>query len=303
MITENKTSKQKAKQRKIKRKILIKMKLFEIVLSVALVVLASLTTFAKADPIASTLGDGKCEKTKVVLVAAASANTGAAAVRELSEAGLEVRAMFRKEGDERAKALEGLPGVKIVIGDFSDPETLKAPLAGVDRAFLVSGAFTHEQYQNEVNFINTAVEAGIEAIVRIGTASALAHPGASCAYGRAHHGIQSFIHFNKYPVVTISSDWFFSNLAFAAEEAKASGKISYPGPADHEPRTFIDARDVARAAVMIMLLPSSTLQKFIAAEDIEVHGFNRVNFKQQLEVLSKAVGYDIEMVQVPADAW
>lgn len=240
----------------------------------------------------------------VVFVAAASANTGAAAVRQLSAVGgLEVRALFRKADDPRAEALASLPGVKIVVGDFAKPEGLAPLLAGVDRAFLVMGAFDYGHFEAETQFLKQAVKAGVEAVVRIGTASALTTPGTTCAYGRAHHGIESYIRAHKLPVVTISSNWFMSNVLGSAAEAKASGKVSWPAGDAVAKSAFIDPRDVAGAAVTVMLLPSEKLAPFIAAGTIEAHGPEMVNFADQAKAITKAVGYEVAFQEVPSEAW
>lgn len=241
---------------------------------------------------------------KIILVAAASANTGSKVVQQLAgQEGVTVRAMFRNVNDERAAPLKSLPGVTIVQGDFEKPETIAAALKGVDRALLVTSAFTRKQFEYETSFLAAAADEGIEAVVRIGTATSLTHPGTTCCYGRAHHGIESFTRFHKYPVVTIRSDWFFTNMLFAAEEGKSTGKISIPGPPDAYKTTMVDPEDVAAAAVLILLSPKSTLKQFIAAEIVEVHGSEHLSFADQAKALSKSVGYTIEYQEVPADAW
>jgi len=266
---------------------------------------ATLVVLLLAFTVATAADEGRCEDgPKVVLVAAASANTGSSAVKELSaKGGIEVRAMFRKADDPRAAALANLPGVKIVEGDFSNVKELGPILEGVDRVFLVMGAFSHDQFTFETQFMDAAVAAGVEGIVRIGTATGLTHPGASCAYGRAHHGIENYIRFKQLPVVTIRSNWFFSNMLFAAGEIKATGKITYPVDASKGGSTILDARDVASAATLVLLLPSSTFKLFVAAEAVEVQGDEVVSFEDVGKAVSKAVGYPIEYQQVSIEDW
>ena len=51
-----------------------------------------------------------------ILVAPATANTGAHVVKQLAAAGnVAIKAMFRKADDPRAAELAGLPGVTIVV--------------------------------------------------------------------------------------------------------------------------------------------------------------------------------------------
>ncbi len=114
---------------------------------------------------------------------------------------------MRKLDDPRAAPLEALPGVELVAGDFDDGASIAAALVGVQRALLVSGAFSHDQFERETRFIEAAAAAGIEITVRIATASSLTKPGSKGAYGRAHHGIQTFINDMCYKVVDLNPNW------------------------------------------------------------------------------------------------
>lgn len=171
------------------------------------VLAAAFAASARAAEVACSAADGSCEAVSSILVAAATANTGAETVKALSAAGAKVRAMVRKLDDPRAAALAALPGVELVQGDFDDSNSVAAALKGVKRALLVSGAFAYEQFERETLFIEAAAAAGIEAIVRIGTFTPLTKPGTKGAYGRTHHGVESFADANGYPVITLRPSW------------------------------------------------------------------------------------------------
>ena len=66
---------------------------------------------------------------------------------------------------------------------------------------------------------------------------------------------------------------------------------------------MIDPRDVGTAAAAILSLPSAGLQPFIAKKNIHVHGATPVNFADVAAALSRSVGYEIKVNQVPRDAW
>ncbi|MEV0248756.1 NAD(P)H-binding protein [Nocardia sp. NPDC050712] len=68
----------------------------------------------------------------MILVTGATGKVGRAAVEQLHEAGVEVRALVR-----RPEAADLPPGVEVVRGDLSDPGSLDAALAGVHAVFLV----------------------------------------------------------------------------------------------------------------------------------------------------------------------
>ncbi|MFF2554172.1 SDR family oxidoreductase [Nocardia sp. NPDC058058] len=68
----------------------------------------------------------------MILVTGATGKVGRAAVNQLHEAGVGVRALVR-----RPEAVDLPPGVEVVRGDLSDPGSLDAALAGVQAVFLV----------------------------------------------------------------------------------------------------------------------------------------------------------------------
>ncbi|MFE3189887.1 SDR family oxidoreductase [Nocardia sp. NPDC059240] len=68
----------------------------------------------------------------MILVTGATGKVGRAAVNQLHEAGVDVRALVR-----RPEAVDLPPGVEVVRGDLSDPGSLDAALDGVHAVFLV----------------------------------------------------------------------------------------------------------------------------------------------------------------------
>ena len=102
-----------------------------------------------------------------VLIASATATTAASAIEALSAAGIPVRAFVRKLDDPRAAKFAALPHVELFAGDLTDPSSVAAALSGVTRAMLVSGAFSHDQFETEVAFIEAAAKAGLEITVRV----------------------------------------------------------------------------------------------------------------------------------------
>src|SRR5438876_285741 len=93
----------------------------------------------------------------VILVTGATGLNGSAVVRCLSARGVPVRALVRDV--RKAQTLAQLPGVTMVEGDMSQPETLRQPLMDVDRAMLISSADSH-MAEVQLNFVAAAREAG-----------------------------------------------------------------------------------------------------------------------------------------------
>ena len=100
----------------------------------------------------------------MILVTGATGLNGSALVRRLSARGIPVRALVRNAA--KAQMLAGLAHVEIVTGDMAQPESLAAPLAGVDRSFLNSGA-DPAMLDVQTNFINAAAKAGVKHVVKL----------------------------------------------------------------------------------------------------------------------------------------
>jgi uncharacterized protein YbjT (DUF2867 family) len=237
----------------------------------------------------------------IVLVASASSNTATHAIHELSSSGkVDIRCMVRNL--DKATEIAKLPHCTVIKGDFNDEESLAAALKGVDRAMLVSSAGTHEQFDMEVAFISAATAAGVKAIVRISTMSALIHPGTTNVYGRAHSSTEQYIDYHKSPVIDLCPNWFFDNFLSSAAEAKGAGTMSYP-VAGTGHTAMIDTRDVGSAAATILLLDESHIKLFLKARKIELHGPEMHTFQDVAATLSKTAGHEIKIHEVPAMAW
>jgi len=86
----------------------------------------------------------------VILVTGATGTTGGELVRLLAEAGAPARALVRSP--EKAASIQQL-GVETAVGDFEQPDTLDAAMAGCDHLFLLSPPSPHqpEQERNAID--------------------------------------------------------------------------------------------------------------------------------------------------------
>jgi len=238
-----------------------------------------------------------------VLIASATAKSAQNAVRILSESGkVKVRALVRNLASPTAQNIAALPNVELVVGDFDEEASIENALRGVSRAMLVSAAGQHEMFDRESTFISIAHKENVECIVRVSTASCLIHPGSTGVYARAHACLESFIESNKYPVVDLNPNWFMDNILGSAGEAKAMGQITWPTVGEGK-RAFIDPRDIGSAAAHILLQPQDMIEAFLDQRKIELHGPGLTSIKEQLEQLSKAVGYPIKLNTIDGTEW
>ncbi|KAG1669624.1 hypothetical protein FOA52_010784 [Chlamydomonas sp. UWO 241] len=255
---------------------------------------------------------------KSVLVASGTANTGNNVVRTLSASGkVHVRALCRKPDADNAKALAALPNVTVVKGDFEDAASLKAALAGVDRALLVSPAGDAGQYDREVAFLAAAKEAGIEGTVRISTCNVLIDPNSKGVYAQAHgkieewikannakaHGkTEEWINANDATVCDVCPNWFMTNVLWAMAEVKGYGSYTLPCSIPTKRKfAMIDPRDIGSAAAAILL--SDKFAEFIAAGKVNVSGPAETNYSEQVDAINKAAGTSIQLKSCTADEY
>jgi uncharacterized protein YbjT (DUF2867 family) len=179
----------------------------------------------------------------MILITGATGTNGREVVRQLSAAGVPVRALVRDAA--RAGAIR-LPGVEIFEGDLGRPETLPVVLAGVERALLLT-PWLPNQVELQTHFIEAARRAGLRRLVKFSVLGA--DPGSPVGILRQHGEIEQQVEASGIPYTLLRPNSFMQNfLAFAATISHgalcapmAEGRVS-----------FVDARDIAAVAVRVL---------------------------------------------------
>ena len=127
-----------------------------------------------------------------VVVAGSSGNVGSAAVRKLSQMGVEVKALTRSSAAEKCAPLKALEHVQLVDCDISDPSSLTGVFDGVQAALLTCGNF-QGQAAAEKSFIDAAVAAGCPYLVKLGTVRCYTSMDSAAEYARYHAEIESHL--------------------------------------------------------------------------------------------------------------
>src|SRR5258706_2549166 len=104
-----------------------------------------------------------------VLITGATGATGGAAAAQLLDKGHIVRALVHRE-DERSEALRKR-GAEVVVGDLLDFDGIRQVMKGVNRAYFVY-PIRPGLVQATAQFAQSAVEAGVDAVVNMSQASA-----------------------------------------------------------------------------------------------------------------------------------
>jgi len=170
--------------------------------------------------------------TKTILVTAANGTVGRHLVNRLLALGHAVRA-----GSRRGEAAAGQP----VRLDFADPATYAAALDGVDAAYLVVPTGAHHPREALGPFVAAAAERGTKLVLQ----SAI---GVEASEEIPFRQLELAIERSGAPFVLLRPNWFSDNFhTYWLKGIRDEGAIVLPAA---EARTsFIDARDIADAAV------------------------------------------------------
>src|SRR5262245_22923486 len=117
----------------------------------------------------------------MILVTGGTGNIGSELVRLLAAAGQKVRLLTRDPSKAKAPA-----GVEVAQGDFSQPASVAAALAGVEKA-LMNASSTDQ----ELAFIEASKKAGLKHLVMISSARVSRGVGAGPSHEPSEKALQA----------------------------------------------------------------------------------------------------------------
>ncbi len=224
----------------------------------------------------------------MILVTAATGNVGSYLVRELREQGLPVRAFVR----DPTKAAEQLgDGVDLTVGDFSEPESVRHALEGVDKLFLACPNHPR-QVDYETGVVDAAGAAGVERIVKLSTLAA--QVGSPVDFWDWQGRIEQHLRRSDVPAVIVAASTFMSNLFSVAESVRREGRIY--APADGASISWVDPRDVAAVAAVALTVGGQEGKTHV------VTGPEALTYAEVAQTLSQVTGRSVEFVNVPPEA-
>ncbi|WP_434418288.1 NAD(P)H-binding protein [Nannocystis pusilla] len=219
-----------------------------------------------------------------ILVTGATGNTGSLVAKELRERGMGVRAMVRTPA-----AIEQLArqGVDAVLGDFDEPESLTAALAGVERAYLVCTPDERLE-RRETAFIAAARAAGVKNLVKLSAFAAGVDAGSAIL--RAHGRVERVLVGSGLAYVIVRPHGFMQTFVLS-NEALIREAGAYILPAGRGRAPLVDVRDVARACVAAIVDDAHVGQAF------DVTGPEALSFAEQADLLSAALQRPVTYVE------
>jgi uncharacterized protein YbjT (DUF2867 family) len=225
----------------------------------------------------------------VILVTGATGHVGSELVRLLAEQGAPARALVHEP--DKAASIQRL-GLEVAVGDFEQPDTLEAAVAGCDHLYLVSPP-SPRQPQQERNVIDAAKRAGVSHVVKQTVLGA--DPDAPIAFGRWHGQIEQYLDQSGLAHTLVRPHSFMQNFLLSAQPVAEQGVLY--GMTGAGRTSYSDTRDIAAVAAQALTSPGHQGQRYT------VTGPEALSAVEVAERLSAAIGRPVRYVDLPAAAF
>ncbi|MGW4914367.1 NAD(P)H-binding protein [Streptomyces sp. NPDC004270] len=213
---------------------------------------------------------------RMILVTGATGTIGSDVVRQLAERGTKVRALSRDPAKARVPA-----GVEVVRGDYGDPASLDAALAGTTAAFLLRppGPDAGE----DAALVAAARTAGVERLVKL-SAIATGDP-ASGPSTQWHVDGERAVRDSGLAWTVLQPSSFASNTLTWREALRADQPV--PNMTGDGASGVIDPRDIAEVAVRALLDAGHAGRTYVLT------GPEAITVPDQATVLAEVLGRPI----------
>jgi uncharacterized protein YbjT (DUF2867 family) len=227
----------------------------------------------------------------MILITGATGNNGLEIVKLLSQMRVPCRALVRTK--DKARVLEGIPGVELASGDFADPDSLAPALAGIDRALLISSADPRLP-QLQANFIHAAKTAGVPYVVKFSGAWAMG--GADLRewrFARWHADAEKILEDSGLFFTHLQPNQFMQVYLRFQPTIAAQGKFF---AACRDSRVSpVDIRDIAAVAAAVLTGSGHEGKSYL------ITGPESLTYSEIADKLSIAIGKKVTYVDVPLE--
>ena len=220
----------------------------------------------------------------MILITSAPGNNANAVIRELTTAGVRVRALLRNPNS--AGEIKG-PLVEVAVGDFLNPASLDAALRGVEKAFLIPPT-DPRSVEMQVNFIRAAKRAGTRHVVKLSVNGADVNSPVRVA--RWHAEGEKELEASGIPFTHLRPNAFMQNLLGLAPTIVSQGEFYQPaadGKVSH-----IDVRDIAAVAAKALTGNGHQGKTYV------ITGPEALSYDEVAAKLSAAIGRPVKYVNV-----
>ncbi len=222
-----------------------------------------------------------------ILVTGATGNTGRPLLRFLQGRGVNVRAMIRRDTDP---ARLGDSTATIVVGDFDDPASLSAALAGVSRAYLVTPSSADAESQ-QIRFAELAAAAGVTHLVKLSQFAA--DEASPVRFLRYHARVERRIRELGIDYTFIRPNLYFQGLLGFAGLIAKTGRFF--APIGEARVSAIDVRDIAAVAAITLTEPGH------AGQTYTVTGPAAITHAEMAQAIGTAIKREVTFVDVPPE--
>lgn len=222
----------------------------------------------------------------MILVTGSTGNIGSGVVRELTALGAEFRALVRQNTDADKLSAQG---VKTVLGDFAQPQSIQTALQNIERVFLLSPS-SPMQTEFEGALVDEAKNAGVKHIVKLSILGADSQ--ANSALLKWHSQIEQKIKASGIAYTFLRPNSFNQNwVPIYAPSVVADGMIY--APAEDCKISWVDTRDIGAVAARVLT------ESGHEGNTYEITGPDALSYAQIAEKLSALVGKKVTYVSVP----
>ena len=225
----------------------------------------------------------------MILITGATGKTGSATAKSLGEKGETFRALIRNE--EKKEGLEALGG-EVVIGSIENTEVVNQSMQGV-KTVLVLLPNSESQLALEKQLVDSAKQAGVERIVKMSSIEAT--PDATSPIPKLHLESEEYIKQSGLAWTMIKPNFYMQNLLASAGTIKDQGKIFLP--MGDGKTGMIDTTDVGKVLAKVLSEDGHESMNH------EITGPEILSFYEVAEIFSKALGKQVDYVDVPMDAY
>ena len=226
----------------------------------------------------------------MILVTGATGHIGSELVRLLAEQGTPARALIHTP--DKAAPIQRL-GLETAVGDFEQPDTLDAAMAGCDHLFLLSPP-SPRQAEQEQHVIDAAKRAGVAHVVKQSVPWA-DDPDTKLVFSRWHGQIEQHLAQSGLAYTLLRPNNFMQNFLMSAQLVADKGVLY--GMTGEGRVGFIDTRDIAAVAATLLTNPRHQGASYTRT------GPEALSAAEVAERLSAAIGRQVRYVDVGPDAF
>ncbi len=223
----------------------------------------------------------------MILLTGVTGKTGGETARQLLQKGARLRAIVR---DASRAADLAAAGVELVVGDVSDAGTVRRALEGAGKAFLTLPNGRH-QLEQEIQFTDLAVAAGLRHLVKMSSMEAVAH--ARTPIPRAHWAVEEHIRASGLAWTMVKPNFFMQNLLASAGSIRAQRSFSLP--MGNGTTGMADIRDIGAVCAEVLTGTGH------AGQSYEITGPEVLTFHDVAERFSAVLGERVRYVPMPMD--